>query len=345
MRDFFYSLMTDKKRSVIFIPLKGLLYLLSLLYAAGIFLRKLLYRAHIFKTHKAPLKVISVGNITLGGTGKTPFTIALAKMMEEILKKNVSVLIRGYGWDEQEMLKRNLTDVPVLVGEDRLRSSYKAVKLYASDTAIMDDGFQHWEIHRDLDIVLVDSRYPFGNGHLFPRGILRESAKSLARADVIVFTKAGKKLPAQGMAREYIRSINGDAILLEAFHKPKYFYEGRTKRTTDLAYVKNKRVILLSSIGDPAYFEETVRSLGAEVIEHIKFGDHHDYRKSDIDNVTARCNERNFDLVITTEKDIVKLNRLGLSIGHYTVLTLSIDMEITLGKEKLIDRLHSLYTG
>jgi tetraacyldisaccharide 4'-kinase len=345
MIDFIYSLMTDKREGAIFFPFKFILYLASLIYGLAVLVRSILYKLHIFKTRKAPLKVISVGNITLGGTGKTPFTILLAKILEEDLKKNACVLIRGYGWDEQEMLKRNLDDVPVLVGQDRFHTSNKAVKLYGSDTAILDDGFQHWELARDLDIVLIDSRNPFGNGHLFPRGVLRESKRSLERADIIALTKNNGMNAGTDSIRKEISAINKSAIVLEAAHIPKYLYEGRARRIYDLSEVKAKRVILLSSIGDPSYFEDTVKGLGADVIEHIKFPDHHDYSKRDMEKVTARCDERHFDLVVTTEKDIVKLNRLGLFIGSYKVLTLAIEMQILSGKEDLVDRLHSLYTG
>lgn len=345
MKAFFTSLMTDKRKGIIFTPLKAVLYIFSLIYAAAIILRKILYSLHIFTKRKAPLKIISVGNLTLGGTGKTPFAINLARILESDMKKNVCVLIRGYGWDEQEMLKRNLSDVPILVGSDRLRSSYKAVKLYASDTAILDDGFQHWEIARDLDIVLIDSRSPFGNGKLFPRGILREEKKALNRADAIVFTKVNKKTCDIESLKKEISGIKKGIIFLQAIHAPTFFYEGRAKRRFELSHVSGKRVILLSSIGDPSYFEETIKDLGANIIEHITFADHHNYRQADIEHVIARCNERSFDFVVTTEKDIVKLNRLSLSIGQYTLLTLAIEMRITAGKELLIDRLHSLYTG
>jgi tetraacyldisaccharide 4'-kinase len=345
MKDIVYSLMTDRKKGAIFFPFKLVLYLASLIYGLAIIARSLLYKLRIFKTRKAPLKVISVGNITLGGTGKTPFTMALAKMLEEDLKKNVSILIRGYGWDEQEMLKRNLADVPVLVGQDRFRSSNKAVKLYGSDTAILDDGFQHWELARDLDIVLVDSRNPFGNGHLFPRGVLREPKSSLARADIIVLSKNNGAAVGANNIRNEISFISRGALVLEAAHLPVHLYEGRARRIHELSSVKEKKVILLSSIGDPVYFEETVKGLGCDVIQHIKFPDHHDYRKKDIERVAAICDKRHFDLVITTEKDIVKLNRLGLFIGSYKVLTLVVEMRIISGKEELVDRLHSLYTS
>ena len=344
MIDFIYSLMTDKKNGILFFPLKLALYLFSLIYALAVFFRAFLYKLHIFHTHKALLKVISVGNLTLGGTGKTPFTMALARMLEEELKKNVCVLIRGYGWDEQEMLKRNLPEIPVLVGQDRFRSSNKAVKLYGSDTAILDDGFQHWELDRDLDIVLIDSRNPFGNGHLFPRGTLREPKRSLERADIIVLTKKSKDPAGIGNIRKELNALNKSAIILEATHAPKHLYEGRLVKVHDLSSVKTKKVILLSSIGDPLYFEETVRGLGADVLDHIKFPDHHDYKRKDIDRVIARCAKRDLDLMITTEKDIVKLNRLGLNMGPYKVLTLVVEMRIISGKEDLVGRLHSLYT-
>lgn len=342
--DFIYSLMTDKKNGPLFMPLKIVLSIISLIYAIAIFLRAVCYKVHIFKTHRAPLKVISVGNITLGGTGKTPFVITLAKILEEELKKNVCVLIRGYGWDEQAMLKKNLTDTPVLVGQDRTHSSHKAVKLYGSDTAVLDDGFQHWELGRDLDMVLLDSRNPFGNGRLFPRGILREPKNSLKRADIVVFTKTNKKNIDLDKIADEIKKINKAVVFLEAAHTPVHLYENKTRKIYPLSHLKGRRVMLLSSIGDPAYFEDTVTDLGAEIAEHIKFPDHHNYKSCDIDRIMKRCGERNFDFVVTTEKDIVKLSRLGLYLGQYVILILTVKMDVTSGREILIDRLHSLYT-
>ncbi|MBI5124543.1 MAG: tetraacyldisaccharide 4'-kinase [Candidatus Omnitrophica bacterium] len=344
MKDFIYSLITDKSSEASLIPLKIILYLSSLIYAGGIFLRKIFYKLRIFKSRKAPLKVISVGNITLGGTGKTPFVITLSDILEKELKKNVCVLIRGYGWDEQAMLKKNMADIPVLVGQDRLRSSYKAVKLYSSDTAVLDDGFQHWELERDLDIVLIDSRNPFGNRYLFPRGILREPKKELSRAGIIVFTKSNKRLFGLAELMREVRGINPEAAFLEAAHLPTHLYENKTKKTFELSYAQDKRAVLLSSIGDPSYFEETAKSLGVKIAEHIKFPDHHNYRKMDINRILKICSERSFDFILTTEKDIVKLTRLGLYPGPYTILVLAVKMDIISGRETLIDRLHSLYT-
>ena len=344
MKSFIHSLMTDRRNGAIWAPVKFLLFIASLLYFLGIVVRRVLYALRIFRSEKVPLKVVSVGNITLGGTGKTPFVMALARIYKESLRREPTILIRGYGWDEQAMLKKNLPDNPILVGESRVRSAHKAIKLYGSDTSILDDGFQHWELVRDLDIVLVDSRNPFGNAQLFPRGILREPVSSVRRAHVIVFTKVDKAAVNTDALKSRLRNIKSDLIFLEAVHRPVHFYEMRTRKTHGLDLVKGRKVMLLSSIGDPGYFEDTVKGLGAVVAGHIVFPDHHNYRKKDADRIIKICDEKSFDIVVTTDKDMVKLGRMSLSLGPYTIITLMVEMQILKGKEDLIDRLRRLYT-
>lgn len=342
MQDFFLSLMTDRRNGAIYIPIKCALYVISLVYGAAIFGRKFLYAFRIFRSEKVPMKIVSVGNLSLGGTGKTPFVIALAGIVRSELKREPCVLIRGYGWDEQAMLKKNLPDTPILVGEDRVKQAYRAIKLYGSSIGILDDGFQYWELGRDLNIVLVDSRCPFGNNHLFPRGVLREPASALKRADIVVFTKIGEKASGLDVLKERMRSINGSLVFLEAVHKPLHLYDAKARKELPLDSVKGKKVILLSAIGDPAYFEETMNGLGAVIVEHMAFGDHHEYDLRDIERIRNRCNERAFDYVVTTEKDAVKFTRKSIFFGKHTLLTLAIEMDITAGKEILIDRLRSI---
>ncbi len=285
-----------------------------------------------------------MGNITLGGTGKTPFVVELTRIFREEFRKEPAILIRGYGWDESAMLKAKLKDTPILVGENRARSGRRAIKLYGSDTAILDDGFQHWELSRDLDIVLIDSRNPFGNGSLFPRGVLRERISSLKRADIVVLTKVNPASGGTEPLRSRIRKISGDVEILETVHRPGHFYDTKQRKDVDLSKVSGKRVILLSSIGDPEYFEDTVKGLGAAVIEHIAFGDHHNYSESDKSRITKRLSERAFDLIVTTEKDAVKLARMSMAFQDFTVLVLVIAIDITKGREALIGRLRSLYS-
>lgn len=343
MRDFIHSLMTDRRNGVVFFPIKAILGLLSLAYWIGLLTRSLLYKARVFKTENVPVKVVSVGNITLGGTGKTPFVILLARILSDDIRKNTAVLIRGYGWDEQAMLKEKLPDIPILVGEDRAKSSHKAIRLYGSEVVILDDGFQHWELERDLDIVLVDSRNPFGNRRLFPRGILREGMNSLARAGIIVFTKVNKKIFDIGIIKDEIKRINPGAAFVEVIHSPQGVYDINNRKNLDLSFLKGRRVFLLSSIGDPGYFEETVKDLGADIAEHTIFCDHHNYTEADVRRILKRCDERKFDLILTTEKDAVKLRRMNLAFGKYALMKLSVVIRIISGKEILIAGLHSLF--
>ncbi|MCX5678397.1 MAG: tetraacyldisaccharide 4'-kinase [Candidatus Omnitrophica bacterium] len=342
MVKFIYSLMTDKRRGVVWVPFKAALYLLSIIYGIAIFCRKILYGLKIFKAHRVSLKVVSVGNLTLGGTGKTPFTIALAGLLEDELRSSAAVLIRGYGWDEQALLKKNLPDTPILVGEDRVKSAHKAIRLYGSQFAVLDDGFQHWEIKQDLDIVLVDSRNPFGNNRLFPRGVLREPKNALKRAQVVVFTKVNKKAAGLDILKDEIKKINGDIIFLEASHRPSHIYDPKARKDRGLSFVSGKRVALVSGIGDPAYFEETVKDLGAVVLDHMIFGDHYNFKEKDIEQIIKMCGVKTPDFLITTEKDAVKFARMSYSFGKYTMMTLAIRMDITSGREQLIDRLRSV---
>jgi tetraacyldisaccharide 4'-kinase len=345
MRDFFLSLMTDRRNGAVYLPLKLALYAVSLAYGAAILARHALYALRIFRSEKVPMKIVSVGNLTLGGTGKTPFVIALAGIVRGELKREPCILIRGYGWDEQAMLKKKLADTPILVGENRVKQARRAIKLYGSSVGILDDGFQYRELRRDLEIVLIDSRNPFGNGHLFPRGVLREGAGAVKRADIVVFTKTDRKAADPGPAKERLSRINGRLVFLEAVHRPAHFHDHKARRDVPLSAVSGKRVVLLSGIGDPEYFEDTMRGLGAQVVEHAAFGDHHEYTAGDIGKVKARCDERLFDYIVTTEKDAVKLSRKSLYFGKYPLLVLIIEMDITAGKEKLVDRLNSMLRG
>lgn len=344
MKKFIYSLMTDKSEGPVATVLKPILYAISLIYAVAISVRGLLYKAGLFASSRVPIKIISVGNLTLGGTGKTPFVITLARILKDQLHKEMAILIRGYGWDEQALLKKKLLDIPILVGKDRAKSAHRAIRLYGVDTALLDDGFQHWELSRDLDIVLVDSSSPFGNGCLFPRGILREPKEAMKRADVAVLTKADRGRGDIETLKRNLLGINAKLIFAEAEHKPKHFYDTRTKKIFDISFVKGKKVVCLSSIGDPEYFQEIIKKLGAEVATHIVYMDHHNYSQKDRDNILNICNEKSFEFIITTEKDVVKLSRMSLSFERYAVMALAIEMEIISGMEALVDRLHRLYT-
>lgn len=344
MRYFIYSLMTDRKKGILYLPFTAILYIASVLYGIAIWIRKLLYALKIFKTSKGPLTVISVGNLTLGGTGKTPFVIFLANLFKDEIKREVCVLTKGYGWDEQAMLKKNLPDTPLLVGEDRVRLTHRAIKLYGSSAGILDDGFQYWELARDLNIILIDAGNPFGNGHLFPRGVLREPVSAAKRADIVVFTKVDKNNIYVNKVKPVLQKIKKDLIFAEAVHVPKFFYDTKARKELALTAVKGKKVLLVSSIGDNDYFENMVSGFGADIAKHIAFSDHHNYNEDDVARIATEYDRLGCEAIITTDKDIVKIHRMAFSFGARSVLVLRVEMEITKGKEELIARLHSLFS-
>ncbi|MEI8176684.1 MAG: tetraacyldisaccharide 4'-kinase, partial [Candidatus Omnitrophota bacterium] len=185
MRGYFYALMTDRRHSPADVFLQGALWVLSLVYGAGVRILAGGYKKKFFFPYRADCKVISIGNITVGGTGKTPASLLIAKLLEA-QGRRVAVLIRGYGADEYLMLQEELPECAILSGSDRITNARRAFYDFGADTVILDDGFQHWKIHRDLDIVLLDATNPFGNYRLLPRGILREPPQELTRADIIM---------------------------------------------------------------------------------------------------------------------------------------------------------------
>jgi tetraacyldisaccharide 4'-kinase len=344
MREYIHSIMLDRNRSFAARPIKVFLLLASGVYLLLFHIRLILYTRRLFRQRRVPAKVISVGNLTLGGTGKTPFTAMLAVLVKDRFSRSPAVLIRGYGWDEQAMLKGCLKDIPVLVGPDRVKNSREAIEKFGADTIILDDGFQHWRLARDLDILLIDTRNPFGNGMLFPRGILREPVSSVRRADVVVFTKTDRpKVDINGMVAR-LKSIKKDLVFLEAEHRAACLWDLKTREPFPLERMRQARAYLVSSIGDPDYFEWTVTCLGAKAVGHARYPDHHTYLGSDAARISKEA--QGSDLIVTTEKDAVKFSSSHLiSDIQQPVFVLGIRMAITKGEEQLLARLDSLYSG
>lgn len=339
MRQYIHSLMRDKKSGIINVPAKLALLIVSYVYFLLIKCNHLFYKAGILKIKSVPITVLSVGNITLGGTGKTPFTMMLAKILAK--DKKVAVLIRGYGEDEHKMLKDNLKSfgVEVFVGRNRFKSA-KVALLRGIGTIVMDDGFQHVRLKRDMDIVLIDSINPFGNNKLFPRGVLREPMSGLKRADIIVLTKTD--VGDKGIALDKIRKIAPGKDILEAVHKPYGISDIKTGVKEDLDMLKGKNVALLSAICDPSYFKRTVASAGASVGAEFIYPDHYLYKAKDIEKVFSECAVKNIDTIVTTQKDAVKLRDLNIP-DRPRMLVLEIGLEITKGKEILENALSGLY--
>jgi tetraacyldisaccharide 4'-kinase len=318
---------------------------ISWIYGAAIWARQMLYRRGLFKTRQLPCRVLSVGNITLGGTGKTPLVIALAK---ELLKRGITVgiLSRGYkgtkekqggvvsdgkrilltpaeAGDEPFMLARKLAGVPVVVGKKRYAMGICAHERFGMDCLILDDGFQHLGVKRDVDIVLIDARRGFGNGLLFPRGPLREPLRALGRASMLVLTKTGPP-HTQAALEGILRSHASATHLCHSRYKPAFLLEAASYKQAPPQSVCGKRVFAFAGIADPEYFVYLLKELGANVVKEIHFPDHYDYELADL--TMLRDQGKKVDLIITTEKDFVKLQRLPLN--DIPLYILGIEQEI-----------------
>ncbi|UCD55396.1 MAG: tetraacyldisaccharide 4'-kinase [Candidatus Omnitrophota bacterium] len=319
--------------------------LLILSYAYGFLVKAhyFFYKVNLLKSYKPQIAIISIGNITLGGTGKTPFTIMLAKRLTQKNRKKTAVLIRGYGEDEWRLLEDRLGKhgIKVFVGRDRVKYARRALQ-YGIDSLVLDDGFQHRRLKRDLDIVLLDSTNPFGNRHLFPRGILREPFDSLRRADIVVLTKVDKTKNIPAIADE-IKKIAPGKTIIKAVHKPKALFDIKTGSEKELAFIAGKKVCILSAICDASYFKHTVEMSRARIGLEFVFPDHHPYRARDLDRIFKKCKRENIDTIVTTEKDAVKLRSLTLAESEFKILALRIELEIIQGEEELDDNLHRLY--
>lgn len=351
MRAYLYSLATDQKKGIIAGAIKFFLFLLSLIYGAIVRLLVLFYRV---KQRQFSCKVISVGNITLGGTGKTSLVEFIAKYLKAQGSK-VAVISRGYKketgdhrtmGDEPYMLSQNLKDIPVVVDADRVRGINKAIKDYAVDTVILDDSLQQWRLKKDLEIVTIDATDPFGNGQLLPRGILREPLSALKRADLFILTKVNLNPDIRDLTA-FLKEINPRAEVIEARHEPIDFYSlDKPNESIALAQFKGKTAALFSGIGDPDSFTGLISSLGVNVGEVFDFPDHHNYTQVDLDNISRQAKQKNIEIIITTQKDAARLCGLsGLAVSRVLrPLVLRIQMRIK-DEQKLFFRLSSLYSS
>lgn len=330
-RGFFYSIMAGKRQGVFSLIYKIALIVPSFIYILAFVLIKKIYTLGILKRYKATCKIISVGNITLGGTGKTPFVNMLAQGLLSFGRKP-AILIRGYGNDEQTLLAENLPkDTPVLVGKDRIKNIKK--NTYNTDTFILDDGFQHIKLFRDLDIVLIDATCPFGNGLALPAGTLREPISNLKRADMIVLTKIDFGRANLDIIKHKISQINPSATIFESVHRPLYFMDTVENKKIQPDTLKGKKTCLVSGIADNESFCMMVSQLGIEIKEKFFFPDHYRYTPKVMEKIFEKCARLSLDKIITTQKDYVKMKKVfGLQSSVFShrvkILVLHIKLEI-----------------
>ncbi len=304
---------------------------LTSIYGSLVQLWQASYRLFPSRIKKVNAWVISIGNITWGGTGKTPLVMSLAKVLSENGKK-IAVLTRGYGQDEVVELKKRLPGIAVIVGRDRVRSAREALK-GGAEILILDDGFQHILLHRDVDVVNINSTIPFGPGGLIPMGTLREPLENLSRANIFVLTKTNIGSKNVHWIRQKLQQLKPNAVIFEAIHKPIQFLDFKRNRYVPLSEIKGKSVAALSGIGDPFSFEKTVENLGARVLFAARFDDHHAYTERDLRDFAKRCREVQVKDVVTTEKDFHRIEpllrrRKPQDLSQISFWTLQIECEI-----------------
>ena len=346
--------------------LKGLSYLFLMVVS----IRYFLYRTGLLRRYPLGTQVISIGNVTAGGTGKTPVTEIFARTLAAEGRK-VAILSRGYrrkeapwwqrlftqviekplvvsdgrrvlldsatGGDEPYMLASNLPGVAVVVDRNRVKAGRYAVNRLGCDTLILDDGFQYQKLKHSIEVVLVDSTNPFGNGNLLPRGILREPVRNLKRADIIFLTKCRGDVSA---VKEEIRRYNTTAEIVECNHTPKVMKDVWSREEFPLDWLRDKTVCTLSGIASPKGFENSLRHLGAKVVWCERYADHHRYDASEVLYARNRTADMGADALVTTEKDAVRFPRL--ETAPVKCLYLRIAIEILVGGEsftQLINRI------
>lgn len=354
MRQFIHSLMTDKNQSPGAVFPKALLLFLSFFYGLGVKGVLLGHRVGVLKTHRVHKPVVSIGNLTVGGSGKTPLVEAVALEFKKRSRRPV-VLIRGYmaspqssESDEAKMLKQTIGESAVMVGKNRVQNAIEAEAHGAPDVFILDDGFQHWRLHRDLDVVAIDSTNPFGNGQLIPRGILREQKSALARADLCVLTKTDLGAANLEGLKTLIHKQNPQLPIYESCHQPETLINLlNSKEETAPAALNAKTVVSFCSIGDPQSFGATLRLLGASVRKQFIFLDHHLYSDSEILGIIDFCRAQSVETLVTTQKDAVKLTpylEMFRSCG-IKLWSLKVRFTITNNQNEFFDRICSVSGG
>lgn len=318
------------------------LYGLSFLFSGIVQLRYYLYEHRILRNKPLGCLVVVVGNLTVGGTGKTPVVEKFARILTERGRK-VAILSRGYKskkeplpkklWrkfthaeedppkivsdgenvlldseiagDEPYMLARNLPGVVVLCDKNRVKAGSFAIRKFGCDTLILDDGMQYLPLKGKLNLLLVDKTNPFGNQHLLPRGILREPIKHLNRGSYIFLTKSdGNRDEA---LLELIRENNPEAEIIECAHKPQFLQSPETSERLPLDALNGARIAAFSGIASPESFENMLRQFGAEIRYNQRFLDHHRFSRFEIERLYKKAGELELDMIVTTEKDAVRL--------------------------------------
>jgi len=315
-------------------------------YAVGVGVRNFRYDRNRRLAGRVPVPVVCVGNLTLGGTGKTVAAEYVAGFYRD-LGRQVALVSRGYGGrdggpnDEAMVLEENLPDVPHLQGADRVAVANAAVEELEAELIVLDDGFQHRRLFRDLDVVLLDATRPVTREYLFPRGVLREPIGGLRRAGFVLFTRCDQ-VPAEELAsqRAWLARVFPNLPHATTAHAPVELVGPDGAEGLD--QLAGKSVAVFSGIGHPPAFVRTVQQLGATVTAEREFPDHHPYTREDVDDLNrwAASLPAEVELVLTTQKDWVKL-RVG-ELGGRKLRAVRVGLKVHEGEEAFQQKLRAV---
>ncbi len=326
--------------------IRSILFAMSKLYHLLVTVHWFLIEKRLKRDVTLGIQVIAIGNLTTGGTGKTPVVEKFARELQN-QGRTVAILSRGYrskppplatrltntllfrdvstpprvvsdgksllldsdtAGDEPYMLASNLKDVVVLVDKDRVKSGRYAIEKFGCDTLLLDDGFQYWQLAgRRQDVVLIDCQQPFGNEHMLPRGTLRGPLSQLSRANYFFLTKSDGNTT---KLRERIAKHNSTAGIIECIHQPLYFEDVFTGEQKGLDFLKGKKVASLSGIAQPESFEQSLARMSGELVYSKAFMDHHRFTQQEILNVINRSKKRQAEIIVTTQKDAVRFPKI-----------------------------------
>jgi tetraacyldisaccharide 4'-kinase len=341
----FHELVSGRRRGVAAAVARAALRLAEVPYTAAIAWRNRRYDRGTAKVHRTAVPVVSVGNLTLGGTGKTPMVEWLARRFRQ-QGVRVAILSRGYGAqagrqnDEALELAQKLPDVPHLQNPDRVAAARMAVEQQQCQLIVLDDAFQHRRIFRDLDIVMIDALAPFGFGHVFPRGLLREPVAGLRRADVIALSRADMlDPPGREAIRRQVQQHAPQALWVEVAHAAQGLLAADGREET-LAWLHGKAVAAFCGVGNPAGFRHTLQGCGCRVVDFREFPDHHRYSPADVAALTAWVESLCVEAVVCTHKDLVKLELIRM--GGVPLWAVRIGLEFLSGQQALETRLRAL---
>src|SRR6266480_4405248 len=366
LEEFGIDVVLERRHGIRASILRGILHALSFVYDRLVQLRLYLYRKRVFRERTLGCLVISIGNLTVGGTGKTPIVEKFARALQKG-GRHVAILSRGYksvprpskrgllaklrgdnpdpprvvsdgksllldsltAGDEPYMLAHNLKSVAVLVDKDRVKSGLFAIEKMNADTLLLDDGLQYLHLKHRLDIVLVDRQAPFGNEFLLPRGTLREPPHNLRRASYIFITKSTGESNEQLIER--IRRYNRTAEIIECTHKALYLQNIISGEQLPLERLRDTFIGSLCAIAAPESFEDGLRKLGARIDLAKRYIDHHRYSEAELQSFINRCLRRDLEMIVTTEKDAVRMPLLTETI--VPMYFLRVEIEILSGQE------------